>query len=293
METSRRSPGYWVYRALRLALFAYIAVLAYLYIAQTWMIFPGRSSQGETYARVVPSRGAELVELTTASGDRVAALFGPALTREGAAREDAASRPTLLFFYGNGDCLAANVDLFDEFRRLGANVMIPDYAGYGMSGGEASEAGCYATADAAYDYLRARPGVDPERLFVAGWSLGAAVAVDLASRRPVEGLAIFSAFTSMADMARVLYPFLPVSWLLHHRFESEEKIAKVTCPILIGHGRLDRAIPFAMADRLEAAAGGPVTRVAVDTDHNDFFAGGSAAVLGPLSRLLDPEGGLV
>jgi pimeloyl-ACP methyl ester carboxylesterase len=289
VETSRRSPGYWAYRAVRLALLAYVAVLAYLYIAQTWMIFPGRSSQGEAYARVTPSRGAELVELTTAAGDRVAALFGPALTREGAPREDAASRPTVLFFYGNGDCLAANVELFDDLRRLGANVMIPDYTGYGMSGGEASESGCYATADAAYDHLRARPDVDPERLFVAGWSLGSAVAVDLASRRPVAGLAVFSAFTSMADMGRTLYPFLPISWLLHHRFESEEKIAKVACPTLIGHGRLDRAIPFSMSDRLAAAAGGPVARFAVDTDHNDFFAAGASAVYGALARFLDPS----
>jgi pimeloyl-ACP methyl ester carboxylesterase len=282
---ARRPALYWSYRVARLALVAYVAVFAYLFAAQTSMIFPGRSSQGAAWARAVPSNGAELVELRTAKGDRIAALSGPALTRDGGAREDASSRPTILFFYGNGDCLAANLELVDDLRRLGANVLVADYVGYGMSGGEASEANCYATADALYDYAIAR--ADRSRIYVAGWSLGSAVAVDLASRREVAGLAVFSAFTSMGDMARTLYPFLPgVTTLLRHRFESEAKIARVTCPILIGHGRLDRAIPFAMSERLAAAAGGPVTRFAVETDHNDFFVTGGKTVFDAIGRFV-------
>jgi fermentation-respiration switch protein FrsA (DUF1100 family) len=283
-----RATRYALTRGLLITLGVYIVVLSYLYSVQAAIIFPGRQSQGQSWAQARPPRGAELVRLTAAGGGEIVALFGPALAPDGTPRADAAGRPTVLFFYGNGDCLRNMVDQFEDFRRLGANVLIPDYAGYGMSGGEASEIGCYATADAAYEHLRARPDVDPARIVAGGWSLGAAVAADLASREPVVGLVLFSAFTSMSDMARRFYPFLPgLNLAVAHRFESEKKIARVTCPILLGHGRTDSMIPYAMADRLAAAAGGPVTRFSVDGDHNEFFSRGGDQVLATLGEFLD------
>ena len=237
---------------------------------------------------VRPRADAELVTLTTADGDRVVALFGPALTREGEPHPEASRRPTLLYFYGNGMCLNDTMEQFDHFRRLGANVLIPDYVGYGMSGGQPGESGCRATADAAYDHLQSRRDVDPRAIVAVGWSLGGAVAIDLASRRPVAGLAAFSTFTSMVEMARRNFPFLPNSLLLRHRFDSLAKIGRVSCPILLMHGRSDRLIPSAMSDRLAAAARTPVTKLTVEgADHNDFFLVGGAQVDEALVRFLE------
>jgi fermentation-respiration switch protein FrsA (DUF1100 family) len=287
-RTFGRAARHALTRGLVIVLGVYIVVLAYLYSVQAAILFPGRQSQGQSWARVSPPRGAEAVRLTTADGDPVVAFFGAALNPDGSPRPDAAGRPTLLFFYGNGDCLRNMVDQLEDFRRLGANVMIPDYAGYGMSGGEASESACYATADAAYEHLRGRADVDPARVVAGGWSLGAAVAADLASRKPVAGLVTFSAFTSVGDMARRFYPFLPgIGLALAHRFETEEKMARVTCPVLIGHGTTDSMIPYAMADRLAAAAAGPVTRFSVEADHNEFFSRGGRRVLSALGGFLD------
>ena len=158
------------------------------------------------------------------------ALFGPALTPDGEPHPDAARRPTLLYFYGNGMCLSDTTEQFDRFRRLGANVLIPEYVGYGMSGGQPSEAGCQATADAAYDHLQRRGDVDPRPIVAVGWSLGGAVAIDLASRRPVAGLVAFSTFTSMVEMARTEFPVPPHSLLLRHRFDSLTKIGQRHLP---------------------------------------------------------------
>jgi pimeloyl-ACP methyl ester carboxylesterase len=264
--------------------------MGFLYFMQTALIFPGRESQGQSWAVVTTPPGIELVPLRTADGERVVALFGGALTADGRPRDDAATRPTILFFYGNGDCLrGASGTLFDGLRRAGANVCIPEYVGYGMSSGSPSERDCYATADAAYDYLLTREDVNPASILVAGWSLGAAVAGDLAARRPATGLAMFSSFTSMGDMAREVYPFIPgARLLLSHRFENEEKIARISCPILLGHGTADTIIPYAMSERLAAAAGGPVTLVAVEgAGHNDFFAVGGRKVFGAIGELVD------
>jgi fermentation-respiration switch protein FrsA (DUF1100 family) len=160
---------------------------------------------------------------------------------------------------------------FDRFRRLGLNVIIPDYVGYGMSEGRPSEKGCQATAEAVYNHLVSTRGFEPERIISSGWSLGGAVAIDLASRRKVAGLVVFSTFTSGVDMARRLLPFAPVSLLLRHRFDSEHKIAKIQCPTLIGHGREDRVVPFWMGEKLAKVAAGPVTTVWIDGGDHDVF----------------------
>ena len=112
--------------------------------------------------------------------------------------------------------------------------------------------------------------------------------MDLAARHPVAGLATFSTFTSMTAMAQRLFPYLPARLLLRHRFDSLGKLGKVGCPMLIGHGRADRIIPFAMADQLARAAPGPVTRVTIAAaDHNDFFDVGGERVEAALQRFIE------
>ncbi len=194
------------------------------------------------------------------------------MTADGRPDPLAADRPTLLYFYGNGMCLKYAESEFEQFRRLGLNVMIPEFAGYGMSGGKPSERGCQATADAAYEHLVRTRGIKSSRIIAGGWSLGGAVALDLASRKQIAGLIMFSSFTSGVDMAHRLVPFLPASVLLRHRFDNIGKIKHVACPILIGHGRRDRLVPFEMGERLAAAARPPVTTLWIDeADHNDFY----------------------
>jgi pimeloyl-ACP methyl ester carboxylesterase len=251
----------------------YLGVLTLFYSFQTRVIFPGASTQGQPFAEARPRRGTELVNLTTSGGERVVALYGPAMTTDGQADPGAGSRPTMIFFYGNAMCLNDSLYEMERFRRLGLNVLIPDYVGYGMSAGSPSERGCQATADAVYDYLVSTRKVRPTTIIPAGWSLGGAVAIDLASRRQVGGLIALSSFTSGIDMGRRMLPFAPVSLLLRHRFESLRKIAKVRCPVLVGHGERDPLIPVEMGRRLAASAAGPVTTLWLEqAEHNDFLS---------------------
>jgi hypothetical protein len=259
-------------KVARIVVLAYLGTITVLFSIQTRLIFPGASTQGEADAEVRPRDGTELVKLKTKHGDAIVALHGAAILPNGRPDPRAADRPTIIFFYGNAMCLKYAAVQLEELRRLGVNVLIPEYVGYGMSGGSASEKGCQATALAAYDYLVTARKVDPKRIISAGWSLGGAVAIDLASERQVGGLIAFSSFTSAVELGRRAFPFVPVALLLRHRFDSIHKIAKITCPILIGHGRWDRTIPFEMGEELAAKAGGPVTTLWIDrADHNDFF----------------------
>ena len=140
-----------------------------------------------------------------------------------------------------------------RFRSLGYHVMLIDYEGFGMSGGKPSEQGCYNAAEAAYQYVLTRPDVDPHRLVAAGWSLGSAVAVDLAWRHRDDGtigaLMTFSGMTSLVDVAKHHYPFLPVGILVRHRFMAIDKIKDIKVPYFAGHGKRDSIVPFACSQR--------------------------------------------
>jgi fermentation-respiration switch protein FrsA (DUF1100 family) len=287
----RRQP--WWVRVLRGLAFVYLGVCLVIAAMQTYLIFPGASTQGQRHAVVRPGSGEELVQLKTTDGTPVVGLFGAALSSDGKPLAPAVSRkrPTILYFYGNGMCLADCVGEMRAFRRLGANVMIPDFTGYGMSGGKPGEAGVYQTADACYAHLRSRSDIDSNRIIVGGWSLGAAAAIELASKNPVAALFTLSAFTSMGDMAQHTLPWLPTRLMLRHHFPNERKIAEVKCPVLMFHGRRDSIIPFEMSERLATAARRSAPEVksfAIDeADHNDVFEIGHDVIFREIGDLVD------
>jgi fermentation-respiration switch protein FrsA (DUF1100 family) len=262
----------WGARALKLSALAYIGLVIVFYLLQTWMIFPGAATQGKAEARVKPAPDEELVQLDTASGEKIYLLFAPALTAQGLPHPGAARRPTILYFYGNAMTISTCYDELYRFRRLGANVAIAEFVGYGLSSGKPSEAGVYATADAAYEYLLTRKDVDAKQLIPAGRSLGGAAAIYLGSRHAVGGVATFSAFSSMVDMGRQVLLWFPTSLLLRHRFENEARVPRIKCPIFLAHGTVDKLVPFAMHARLAKAARSAVTLSPVEgADHNDIF----------------------
>lgn len=232
--------------------------------AQVPLIFPGMSMQGTETARYEIPDGGQRLELRGPGGERIEALFCPAL-------ESPADRPTVIWFYGNAQCIAHALQQVDLLRRCGANVLIADYLGYGLSEGKPSEVGCYATAMALYEHAMSRDDIDHGKLVAGGWSLGAAVAIDLASRKQMAGLMVFSGYTSKRELAKRQFPGVP-SEAIEHPFLSKDKIPTVKCPTLMVHGRRDTLVPFAMSEEMREAAGGPVTYLPIDrAGHNDLF----------------------
>ncbi len=278
----------WTFRIVRACLLGYLGVCVIVYSIQNSYVFPGAAAtQGQKDGSISPGYNDKLLALRAEDGTLITALFGKALQHNGLPLANAEHRPTIIYFYGNGACMAYSTDVFEHFRRLGANVIIPDFEGYGMSGGKPSEVGCYAAADVAYKYLLSRDDVDSKKIVAIGWSLGAAVATDLASRRHVSGLVTVSAFTSLRDMAQQFITWLPMSLILKYRFDNEKKFAEISCPVLIVHGTDDELVPFAMSRQLAAVAKGKVTRFDVEGGrHNDIFEAGGLGLLNQIGSFM-------
>ena len=204
------------------------------------------NARGGYWAPAPEELAAEDVWLTSADGTDIHAWWCPVKDSDGAT----------LFCHGNaGNLSNRSGDIRNIRDGLGQSVLIFDYPGFGKSGGTPSEAGCYAAADAAYDWLAKR--VPGERIVLFGQSLGGGVAVDLAARRPHRGLVLFKTFTSVPDVAQAKYRILPARLLVRNRFDSIAKIEGCRRPLFVAHGDRDGLIPFAQGQRLFEAAPGP------------------------------------
>jgi fermentation-respiration switch protein FrsA (DUF1100 family) len=212
---------------------------------------------------VVPpkSLGAEDVWLRSADGTRIHAWWCPVPEAKAA----------LLYCHGNAGNLSYRQEAIAELRQVvGVSVLIFDYPGFGRSEGKPGESACYQAADAAYDWLAQR--VPPEQIILFGKSLGGAIATDLAVRKPHGALVLVKTFTSIADMGKQMFPWLPVRWLVRHQYDTLGKIGRCPRPILIAHGDCDRLIPIQQGEQLFAAAPEPKRFVVMKgCDHNDPF----------------------
>ena len=155
----------------------------------------------------------------------------------------------LVWYHGNagniGDRLG-NARWFVD--RFGLDVVLVDYRGYGRSSGTPAEDGLYLDGLAIYDAVTAR-SVSEENIVLFGRSLGAAVAIETALKRPVGAVVLESAFRSIPALARRHYPFVP-SVLIRTRMDNESRIAELAAPTLFFHGACDGIVPVAHGRRL-------------------------------------------
>ena len=216
----------------------------------------------------------EDVAFTASDGVR---LHGWWIPREGA-------RHTLLWFHGNAGNIGGRVGGIADLSRFPVNLFVFDYRGYGASDGRPSEAGVYLDADAALAVVEERFGVSRGEIVLYGRSLGGAVAIDLAARKPgFAGVVIVGAFNALRDMAPRAVPLPFVGLVVRKDFDSAAKIGGVKGPFLFVHGTADDVVPIELGRRLFDAAPEPKTwREVEGADHDRLRA--NEAGFGPALR---------
>jgi uncharacterized protein len=168
------------------------------------------------------------------------------------------ARSTLVWFHGNAGSISHrrdNIKLLHD--KVAVNIFIFDYRGYGRSEGGASEEGTYLDGEAALELVGKQLGTEPSKTVLFGRSLGAAVVAEMAKRHIVQAVILESPFVSIAAMARVTLPFLPIAPFLKTRYDIRAKIQSVKAPILVLHGDRDEVVPFAQGKSVFDAAPEP------------------------------------
>ncbi len=247
---------------LGLAALYVIAALAMYFGQRKFLYFPDA-------ARTAPADAglAGVVEKTisTPDGETLVAWYGKAKP----------GQPTILYFHGNGGALEVRRERIAKYLARGRGMFMLSYRGYSGSSGLPSEAANVADAKLAYDTL-IQEGVAPTDIIIFGESLGTSVAIQVAVGKKAAGLVLDSAFTSIADRASEIYPWLPVRLLLKDRYDSAAVIGDVTVPVFILHGEEDSIVPVAMGRKLFELANAPKEIVTLPgAGHNDHYLFGS------------------
>jgi uncharacterized protein len=221
---------------LKLCAGAGAALLALFLLQERMLFYPRPGPQS------VP--GAESVFIGAADGTRLHAWYVKA----------SPGAPLVLYFGGNAEQVSWMVS---EARQRAPDTawLLVDYRGYGSSGGSPSEKAL--VADALLWFDEAGKKFEPKKLFLFGRSLGSGVAVQLAAARVVDGVILVAPYDSMVEVGRFHYPFLPVRWLLKHRFESVNHAPGIAAPLLCLVAQNDEVIPVVRSKRLYDAWKGP------------------------------------
>jgi hypothetical protein len=262
----------------------YLLLAVALYYYQPRMLY-----QPDIPSRVLEASPAavglayESLQLLTTDGVRLHGWFVPAA-------DDRPARGAVLFLHGNAGNISHRLERLALLHRLGLATLILDYRGYGRSDGRPTEAGTYEDADTAWRHLVETRGYAPQRLLIFGHSLGAAVAAELARRRPAAALVVEAAFRSLPAIAAEHYGWLPVRWLARYRYPVEQNLAEVRCPVLVAHSRADAIIPYAHGQALYAAVQGPRGFLELDGDHDRGFVVTGARYERELADFLDHHG---
>ncbi len=237
----------------------YCGLIAFVYVRQPKMLYYPTKQIEQTPAAI----GLSFDEVTfkTTDGMTISGWYIPA--------PDA--RAVLLFCHGNAGNISHRLDSIRIFHDLGFSILIFDYRGYGKSAGEPTEKGTYMDADAAWNFLASEKGIDPARMVIFGRSLGSAVAIDLASRRKAGALIIESGFTSITDLGRKYYPYLPVRLITRFHYASIGKVSGLGLPKLFIHSPADEIIPYDQGMNLFINAAEPKEFLQIRGDHNEGF----------------------
>ncbi|MCP4218707.1 MAG: alpha/beta hydrolase [bacterium] len=253
----------------------YAALTLYIYLNQNRMVFIPFHTFYDTPAAI----GVSFREVTLTTPDGIKLHSWYVGSNEG--------RPVVLFCHGNAGNISFRMDTLAVFKRLGLDVFLFDYRGYGKSEGQPTEEGAYVDGQTAWDYLVEKEGIEPGRIILMGRSLGGAVAARLALKVKAAGLILESTFTSIPDMGAKFYPYLPIRLLTNIHFNTLRLIKKLELPILVVHSPQDELVPYSHGKALFEAAVCQKTFLEISGSHNQGFVDSGKTYINGLRKFID------
>jgi pimeloyl-ACP methyl ester carboxylesterase len=244
-------------RIARLAALVYLGLMLFLAACQNKLLY-------------VPSRGtqAALVQEATNEGlqpwkDPSGAIIGWHTAKPGAPRR-------IVVFHGNAGYALHRTYYAEALSRLGWDVFLFEYPGYGARDGMPGRPAFLTTGRAALDQLLAE---DSRPLYLLGESVGSGTAAALAAELPekIRGVAMVIPFARLVEVAKWHFPYLPVGLLLRDKFDNVAALEKYRGPVVVVVADKDEVVSAAQGRKLHESYAGPKLLITLpDSTHNAF-----------------------
>ena len=230
----------------------YLAIILYLFLQQkNFIFFPTKAKHNISDKNIRPY---------SITNDTIT-LHGWMINQKFAADR------LIIYYGGNAE------DIFygaEQFRRYGDTAaLLVNYRGYGGSSGSPGEKELFADALEIFDEIQSNYA--PKKIFLMGRSLGSGIASYVGAHRKTSGIILITPFDSIESLARRQFPFLPVSFLLQHKFRSIDYVQQFSAPALIIYGGKDRIVPMASTRKLiEKIKDEPTVIFIEEAEHNNI-----------------------
>ena len=217
------------------------------YLLQEKLIFRTQDIDEKSYHQIKRRFPNSEIQILTPDGVKLHGWFVKSSNKK--------SSRLLIYFGGNAEEASWFLDNVSYLK--GWSLLLMNYRGYGLSEGSPTEKNLFQDALLIYDQFSKREEVDPKRIVVMARSLGTGVGVFLASQRPLQGIILVSPYDSLQSLAKNMFPYVPVSFILKHPFDSISRAPKIKTPLLVLFASDDRIVPPKHSKRLIEKWKGP------------------------------------
>ena len=240
----------------------YLTICALLYAKQDDLLFHPQPTSKPEVAEILNQYPAfDTLSFVMKDGNRTCGYISKDTIKE--------KLPLVIYFGGNAEEVSHLADYKKYFSN--SNMVMINYRSFGLSQGKISEQTMFADALEVYDKLITNPEVDANNIIVIGRSIGTGVATYLSSQRKTNATVLITPYENMIDVAFEKYPFVPISLLIKHRFESDKYAPNITSPMLALISSNDQVIPKHHAYKLKEAWKGKTEALEVNEDHNSIM----------------------
>ncbi len=225
--------------------FGYIGICLFMFQKQDEMLYSPKKV--ENIPVLADADNAQIITVKTEDGISLNGWYFPAQKQ----------MPTIVFFHGNSFTISDTYSYIKSYVNDGYGLLMIEYREYAGHEGKFSERGAYSDARAFLSWLYQQDGINPDNTVYYGESLGSAIAIEMAKYAEPRALILLSSFSSILDVTKQQFPYLPIWLILRDKYLNDIKIKNVNCPVLILHGGKDVITPLSFAEKLHQAANEP------------------------------------